>query len=200
MLKYNEYITEAKKSTEDPFIQAAKRGSNEKIKQFIKSGDVDINKQSKFDKRTALMWASLNSFLLVVDTLLKAGADPNIADKDNRSPLMAASTPKIIDKLLEYNADVNIKNFMNGDTAIMEYLDYNVAGDLMISLLNKFLDKGLNLDIKNKKKENFYEKLKRKMEMNNNVEFQKVEDFMNEKFPQYKDEWDLEHDIIKFNL
>lgn len=200
MLKYNEYITEAKKSTEDPFIQAAKRGSNEKIKQFIKSGDVDINMKSKSDKRTALMWASINCFLLVIDTLLKAGADPNITDFENRTPLMAASTTKIIDKLLEYNADVNIQNYVNGDTAIMEYLDYRTTGDLMISLLDKFLEKGLNLDIKNKHKENFYQKLKRKMMGNNDKEFQKIENYMNEKFPQYKDEWDLEHDIVKYNL
>lgn len=200
MLKYNEYITEAKKSTEDPFIQAAKRGSNDKIKQFIKSGDVDINMQSKSDKRTALMWASLNSFLLVVDTLLKAGADPNITDHDNRSPLMAASTPKIIDKLLEYDADVNLKNFIHGDTAIMEYLDYNVSGDLMVSLLDKFLKKGLDLDIKNKKKENFYCKLQRKMGINYSSDFQIVKKYMDENFPQYQNEWDIEHYAIKFNL
>jgi len=200
MLKYNEYITEASKSTEDPFILTAKRGSSEKIKQFIKNDKIDINMQSKSDKRTALMWASIESFLIIVDTLLKAGADPNITDNENRTPLMAASTIKIIDKLLEYNANVNIQNYNAGDTAIMEYLDYRTSSEVMISLLEKFLEKGLNLDIKNHKKENFYQKLKRKMNDNNDIEFQKIEKYMDEKFPQYKDEWVLEHDAIKFNL
>lgn len=199
MLKYNEYITEAKKSTEDPLILAAKRGSNEKVKQLINSGDFDINLRNKNEKRTALMWASIESFLLVVDTLLKAGADPNITDFENRTPLMGASTTKIIDKLLEYNADVNIQNMVAGDTAIMEYLDYRTNDDLMISLLEKFLKKGLNLDLINKYHENFYYKLRRKMLSSDN-KYQKVMEYMNEKFPQYKEEWDLEHDTIKFNL
>lgn len=200
MLKYNEYITEAKKSTEDPFILAAKRGSNEKVKQLINSGDFDINLRNKNEKRTALMWASIESFLLVVDTLLKAGADPNITDFENRTPLMGASTTKIIDKLLEYNADVNIQNSVAGDTAIMEYLDYRPTANTLISLIDKFLEKGLNLDLLNNKHENFYQKLRRKMLGNDDKEFQNVEKYISEKFPQYKEEWDLEHDAIKFNL
>lgn len=200
MLKYTEYITEAKKSTENPFIQSAKRGSNEKIKQFIKTGKIDINMQSKQDKRTALMWATMNSFLMVVDTLLKAGADQNIGDHDNRTPLMGASTTKIIDKLLEYNPDVNIQNYIAGDTAIMEYLDYRLKGDLMISLLEKFIKKGLDLGIKNKKGENFYDKLRRKMLGNNDLEFQKVEKYMGDNFPQYKEEYEMMDNMNKYNL
>lgn len=207
MLKYNEYITEASKSTDDPFIQSAKRGSNEKIKQFIKSGKIDINMRSKSDNRTALMFASLNNFLMVVDTLLKAGADPNICDSYNRTPLMAASTTKIIDKLLEYNSDVNIQNFSAGDTAIMEYLDYHVSSDNMISYLIKFLDKGLNLDIKNNRGLNFYEKIRTKIENERAYKNQllienytAIVEYMDNKFPQYKDAWDLEHDMNKYNL
>jgi len=203
MKKYNEYITEAKKSTEHPFIQAAKNGNLSTIKTYIKDGKVDINMKNEKEKRTALMYASMEKFLLVVDVLLQAGVNPNLGDFDNRTALMMSATMKNVDLLLRYNADVNIQAY-KGDTALMEYLNYSWNGKQMISMLEKFSDKGLDLDIKNSRGENFYEKLKNKQDDSRNVydteKYLMIEEYMNDKFPQYKEEWDFKRNVQKFNL
>ena len=203
MKKYNEYITEAKKSTEHPFIQAAKNGNLSTIKTYIKDGKVDINMKNEKEKRTALMYASMEKFLLVVDVLLQAGVNPNLGDFDNRTALMMSATMKNVDLLLRYNADVNIQAY-KGDTALMEYLNYSWNGKQMISMLEKFSDKGLDLDIKNSRGENFYEKLKNKQDDSRNVydteKYLMIEEYMNDKFPQYKEERDFKRNVQKFNL
>lgn len=204
MKNYNEYITEAKKSTEHPFIQAAKNGNLSTVKTYIKEGKVDINMKNEKEKRTALMYASMEKFLLVVDTLLQAGANPNLGDFDNRTALMMSATMKTVDLLLKYNADVNIQSY-KGDTTIMEYLNYySWSGAQMVSMLEKFLEKGLDLDIKNLKGQNFYEKLKDKQESARNAydveRFLMIEEFMNKKFPQYKEEWNFNRNVKSYNL
>ena len=133
----------------DPFIQAAKRGSNIAIKKLIKSG-VDINKRDDAG-RTALMHASLNSFLMVVKILIAAGADVNLQDKEGRTALMMASTKSIVMELLNAGIDVNIRN-NEGETVMMEYLQYTLKD--IIFYLEKFLEKGLDLDIKDYKNGN----------------------------------------------
>ena len=205
MLKYNEYITEAKKEEKShPFILAAKRGSSAKINSFIKSG-IDINMQDS-EKRTALMLASLEGFLIVVDSLINAGADVNLTDKQNRTALMMAKTKSIINKILSVDGvDVNIQDD-KGNTVMMEQLTYEYTHRILIGLLEKFLEKGLNLDIKNKDGKNFYDMLKDKKDnMRGNIEVRlaelnELEKYMDKNFPQYKKEWDLKDNFRKFNV
>ena len=193
---------EARKSTEKPFIQSAKRGSRKAVEDFIKQG-VDINMTGEYD-RTALMNASLNNNLMIVDTLIKADADVNLQDKDGRTALMMASTPKIIQKLLDVeNLDINIKSYA-GDSVAMEWLRYTYTLDN----LKKFIEKGLDLDIYNNNGFNFYDKLKDKlehlkihMESDSNVNtLSSIEKFMDENYPKYKEMWELKRDIDKFKL
>ncbi len=205
MYKYNEFINEAKKEEKDhPFILAAKRGSSARVNSFIKSG-IDINMQNS-EKRTALMLASLEGFLIVVDALINAGADVNKTDYMNRTALMMAKTKSIINKILSVDGvDVNIQDD-KGNTVMMEQITYEYGPKIMIELLNKFLDKGLNLDIKNKEDKNFYDMLKDKKEnMRGNIEVRlaelnKIEEYMDIHFPQYKKEWDLKDNFRKFNV
>ena len=177
----------------DLIVAAAKRGSGEAIKKMIKSG-VDINKRDE-QFRTALMVASLNSFLMVVKILIEAGADVNIQDMDDRSALMMASTKSIVIELLNAGIDVNIRN-NEGETAIMEYLQYTLKD--IIFYIEKFLEKGLDLDIKDYKGNNFYDILMKVKEdayerhqkgiMNEKYgKIKELEEYMNEKFPQYRD-------------
>jgi len=194
---------------EIPFIQSAKRGSNTAVIKFIKDG-VDINTRSKIDgaERTALMYSALNSFISVVNTLIKAGANVNLQDKEGDTALMFAQTGKIIDALLDAGADVNIQD-NDGNTVIMRNFNYFVnRRDLLINNLEKFLANGLNLDIRNNEDQNFYDLIKYQQEKNSHDEWHqiflqnlnKLENYMNERFPQYKEEWELKQDVNKYNL
>jgi len=204
MLKYIEFITEEKKEKVHPFISAAKRGNATKIKEFIKSG-VNINMQD-YDKRTALMLASLDGFLIVVNTLIDAGVNVNLTDYQNRTALMMAKTNSIINKILSVdNINVNIQDD-KGNTFMMEQLTYNYTPKIIIRLLELLLEKGLDLDIKNNSGRNFYDLIKDKKEnMRGNTdvrlaELNEIEEYMNIHFPKYKEEWDLKNNIIKYNI
>jgi ankyrin repeat protein len=190
----------------DSFLQAAKRGSSTAIKKMIKDG-VDINKKDE-QFRTALMLASLNSFLMVVKILIEAGADVNIQDMDDRTALMMASTKSIVIELLNADIDVNIRN-NEGETVMMEYLQYTLKD--AIFYLEKFLEKGLDLDIKDYKGNNFYDILMKVKEdayerhqkgiMNEKYSrIKELEEYMNKNFPQYKDEWELKKAVNDYNL
>lgn len=204
MLKYDEFITE--KRSEFPFIQASKRGKRELVEAYIKDG-VNIDQKDN-NGRTALMWAVLNSKLSIVDILLKNGADPHLRENFSRSILAMAATLKIVDKLLDAGVDVNIQNSYNGNTAIMEYLDYDWTADQIIILIDKFVKHGLDLDIKNFVNDhNFYEKLQQHikradaLKIDESIEkYNKIKEYMDEKFPQYKEEWDFKHNVKKYNL
>lgn len=203
MLKYVEYINEAKKEVKYPFIQAATRGNNNKVKEFIKSG-VDINMKDTDDK-TALMYAVKSNLLFVVNTLIDAGADPNIQDREGRTALMMASTNKIFNKLLDAGADVNIKN-INGDNFLVVKLDYfGNLDDQKIRFFEKLVSKGLNIKNENKFGRSFYDILVGRSEHSNQfnpglrhlLDFKK---YIDEKFPEIKEGWDLKNDMVKYNL
>ena len=74
--------------------------------------------------------ARYNRNLAIIETLLKAGADVNVRDKDGKTPLMAAvrynsqtrgqrASPEIIETLLKTGADINARD-KDGGTALME--------------------------------------------------------------------------------
>jgi len=198
---------EAKKSTEEPLIQAAKRGSVTKVKELLKSG-VDINIRSKNDRRTALMNATLNSYLAVVMLLVESPkVDVNLVDMDGRTALMMSSTKKISNILLDAGTDVNIRNY-KGETCVMESLNYigQYKGEDFIEMIERHLVKGLDLNIRNVYDMNFYDKLKEITTVSKQDWLQsidtllRIEIYMDEKFPQYKEEWDFKNDIKKYNL
>jgi len=204
MLKYIDFITETIRTDirekVNPFLLAAKKGSSTKVKNFIKSG-VDINVQDS-DKKTALMYAASEGFLMVVNSLIEAGADVNLTDRKNRTALMMAGTTTIIDKILSVdNINVNIQNY-KGNTVMMNLLDGHNS-KVTIKYLEKFIEKGLNLDIKNHKNQNFYDLLKDEKE-NSTVsildELIKIEKYMDDHFPQYKEEWNFHNNLKKFNI
>lgn len=203
MLKYNQYITEARKASPMPtFIAAAKNGSNSKVKQLIKSG-IDINIKDS-DGRTALMLACDSNYLMVVITLIDSGANVNEKDRLGSTALYFANTQKIIDKLLESGADVNNRDTF-GETPAMQLI---APQHLTISLLEKYLKKGLDLDIKNNDGYTLYDLIERQIEWledSNNggirlFYYKELEKYIGDRFPQYKEEWELKKDMKKYNI
>ena len=186
-------------------ILATKRGSNAKVKELIKSGeDINITDDSGY---TPLMNAVNENYLIVVKTLIDAGADVNIKNHFKKTALFYAATPKIIDLLLDADADVNVQD-KNGYTSVMSnykppYLNYLY---LNLETLKKFIEHGLNLDIKNyTENKNIYEMIKDKTESQNNIKFMnhqywEVIEYLDKNYPQYKKEWDFNKSITNYNL
>jgi ankyrin repeat protein len=192
-----------KVSKEDPFLAAAKRGSASTIQKMIKDG-YDKNIKDKQSGRTALMLATLNRYIAVMNVLIDAGADVNIQDNGGRTALAMSSTRKSIDALLKAGADVNQQAY-DGRNAIMEYLNYENDSEKYIKLLEMFIDYGLDLDIKNNKGENLYDIIKNEqkrhtIKSNKYDYYIEVEKYLNEKYPQYKEEWEIKNNMDKYNL
>ena len=182
---------------EPPFISSAKRGSTSAVKLAIKEG-VDVDMKDS-DGKTAMMHAI--KFPFVVDVLIEANADVNETDKNGMTALMMASTLTIINKLLNAKADVNIQD-INGETAIMRYLSCFYDSGTFITILEKFLKYGLNLDIKNNDGEKFYDCLieYKKFNSHKNSYIDDIEKYINMKFPKYKKEFNIRIDVNKFNI
>lgn len=177
----------------NPFVQTAERGNNNKIKEMLKNGE-DPNQIGNYGK-TALMAACLNSFLLIVKTLLENGADPNLMNKDKRTALMMSSTPKIIDLLLKYGANVNSQNNI-GETVLMEQAGY-INQETIIELIEKFSNYGLDLDLVDEKGKNFYERL---LFDNRPERFYNIIQYMDINYPKYREKYQFDLDIKQFNL
>lgn len=212
MLNYNNFINEAVKkkvSKEATLIAAAKRGGN--VKDIIKSG-VNIN-AIDIDGKTALMHAVEGKYIVIAKQLLEAGADTNIISTAfNYTALMLATTLKMIDLLLKFGANIDYKD-KDGNTIISKCLKFNSNRWMIIPLI----ERGLDVDIKNNKGENFYEilktTLKEKFDLNDQLsdglsQLFEIEKYMDEKFPQYKDEnetpywylWEIQQDMKKYNV
>jgi len=181
---------EANKNKEHPFLQAAKNGSSSKVKYFIKKG-VDVN-MVDIEGRTALMLASWNSYLIIVKLLVDS-ADVNMVNIEGRTALMMASTPKIINLLLDAGANVNIKNNRN-ENVVMSWLNY-LQSIIKLPIFEKIIKNGLDLDADNGHGQNFYDMLK-----NKKTPLIEIEQYIDEHFPQYKDKWEMNQNVNKYNL
>jgi ankyrin repeat protein len=191
MISFNDFLNESS-STNPPFIDAAQKGYRNKIKLFLKNG-ADINMQNK-QGLTALMYACLNRYLMVVYDLVEAGADVNLQDNFSETALMVSSTKKIINKLLEGGADVNIVD-KKGNNVVMRDILRGMATPL--DTFKLYLENGLNLDTKNKQDNNLYDLIMLSGYKENYVY---LIQYIDEKYPQYKEEWELKQNVNKFNL
>lgn len=115
---------------ETPLMAASRAGSVPAVRLLLDRG-VDVNATDAFQQESALMWASAEGHLDVVDRLLKAGANPNlkarvtsITERQNAdhptggfTALMWAARnghEEIARRLVQGGADLNLKN---GDSA-----------------------------------------------------------------------------------
>jgi ankyrin repeat protein len=77
-------------SGETPLIEAAGRGNLETVRALL-AAKADPNGKDGKGGQTALMWAVQQGQVPVVEELLRAGADVNIASKSGFTPLMFAA-------------------------------------------------------------------------------------------------------------
>ena len=157
LLKAGADIKKAEREGETPLMAAARAGSVPAVKLLIDHG-ADVNARESLQDETALMWATSEGHLDVVDALLKAHADPNL--KARLSELSKRSTrtdfptggftavmwavrdgnEPIVRRLVEGGADLNIAN---GDKATPMMLA--IIND-RFDLAAKLLDLGATLN------------------------------------------------------
>ncbi len=121
----NEYI----KTSPYPLISAIELGilGNYWLFDLLLAHGASVNLQDK-DGRTPLYHAVLLQQPYFVRALLKAGADPNILNRQNFSPLIVASgfgNRKIASLLLKYGAKVAIKGGNQKQTALSQSVQNN---------------------------------------------------------------------------
>jgi ankyrin repeat protein len=86
---------------------------------------------------TALHIAVSNDTPHIVDALLAAGADPNIARNDGTIPLMEAPDVEMMRRLLDGGADVNAR-YKNGNTVLLAAC----SGENLDALIALLLERG----------------------------------------------------------
>lgn len=135
----------------EKLIDAAIDGNLKQVKQLIASG-VDVNAIASCD-RTALSLAIQGGQIPVIQALLDAGADPNLADETDdslaaNSPLMEAASTffatnrgEMVRLLIQRGANLNQQDAA-GRTALMHALRYSDV-DVIETLINA----GADLDI-----------------------------------------------------
>jgi type II secretory pathway component GspD/PulD (secretin) len=103
-----------------PLIVAAKKGDTELVNLLLSHG-ADVDAKSRGRKRTALMEAVRNRSFESVNALLTAYPDVDAVDWEGYTVLMFAAVSgqdDIVSVLLNYGADVNMKN-KAGSSALM---------------------------------------------------------------------------------
>lgn len=93
-----------------PLILACYRG-NVEVATFLIDHVKDLNYESR--EGTALAALSINYNKLLVEKILKKGANPNTADSQGNTPLLWAikrSNAELVSILLQFNADKNVKD------------------------------------------------------------------------------------------
>ncbi|MFZ9914441.1 MAG: ankyrin repeat domain-containing protein [Phycisphaerales bacterium] len=106
---------EAPKTPQGPattaLITAVRSGDLAKVSAELATG-VDVNERDKAGQRTALHWAAKLGTTPVMEALVAAKADPNIADRQGRTPLWSAVETNLETArfLVEKGADVNARD------------------------------------------------------------------------------------------
>ena len=94
-------------------------------------------------KRTALHWAVIRDDAEKTKLLLAFGADPNMKDFLNQTPLDFARSPKICEALLRAGSDVHSRNAYHRRTALHQ-LCHTIDS---VNILDKLVKAGIGVDV-----------------------------------------------------
>ncbi|MEJ6950468.1 ankyrin repeat domain-containing protein [Natronospora cellulosivora (SeqCode)] len=126
----------------DKFINASNKGDLELVKQLFDK-NIDIDYQCKENGNTALILASKNGHIDVVEYLLSQGADINRVNNLSYPAIWYAANEghfTIVDLLLEYNVNIN-KTY--GGTTLLQWNAYQ--GNL--ANVKSLIDRGAEINI-----------------------------------------------------
>ncbi len=117
-----------------PLILAAYRG-NRNVALFLAEHGANLNYTSP--RGTALMAAVMNGDEIVLEKLLKLGANPNLKDKDGKTALILAvffNKPEVVKILLSHGADKDIRD--NDGLSALDYAKLAQDTQMIIKLSN----------------------------------------------------------------
>src|SRR5262249_48172911 len=127
-------------------IRASERGDLPVVNAMLSQGDVSLNAKRRDTGDTALLLASENGHLKVVQALLAAGADVNAKGYGGFTALIRASRRnylEVVRALLAAKADVNAARNDLDRTALLEATDYDVRED-HLDVVRALVEAGAN--------------------------------------------------------
>ena len=122
--------------------ELARRQDWPEVQRLIAKG-ADVNSKDKKYGNTALMWASYNGNVEIVQALIDKGADINANSNPGRTALMWASISghkEVVQLLLAKGADVNSKD-VDGNTALI-----HAADEGRTEIVQALIDKGADVN------------------------------------------------------
>lgn len=129
----------------NPLMIAVNQGRSMKVRLMIASG-ANVNEvDTEYYSRTALHVAVERNNLQILQTLLNSGADVNMQDQHQKTPLMMINwntSGEILQLLVQHGADLD-KGNSNGQTALMDAARYG-----NINAVKALLESGANVDIR----------------------------------------------------
>jgi ankyrin repeat protein len=117
---------------------AALQGDSDMAQMLLYAGG-NVRAESRIGSITPLSLAAQTGNAAVVDMLLKAGANPKAPMMDSMTPLMVAATagnPDVVSLLIKAGADVNAKEAMHGQTALMFAAAHDRAAAIKVLMAN----------------------------------------------------------------
>ena len=130
-------------------VNASAKGDDDKVRDLLLQPDVisSLNIPSVyFPNNTALIFASINRHVSVIDTLIQAGADVNIKNWHGDTALVIASDKgheTIANSLIRAGASLDLQNNV-GDTALMR-----ASGRGHVAIVKSLLIGGASLAVRN---------------------------------------------------
>jgi ankyrin repeat protein len=117
---------------------AAMRGDSEMAQLLLYAG-ANVKAETRIGSITPLSLAAQSGTPAIVEMLLKAGANPKATMMDSMTPLMVAATagnPDVVSLLIKAGVDVNAREAVHGQTALMFAAAYDRAAAIRVLMAN----------------------------------------------------------------